>query len=197
MTTSKGRSILVINGHPDPSPARLCHALAAAYRDGAEAAGHRVHPVAAGTIAFPVIRSHDAFYKEAAPAAIAEVQARLAEADHLVLIYPLWLGMLPAHLKAFLEQLFRPDFAMHVDERGWTPLLKGKSVRVVVTMGMPALAYRLYFRAHSLRALSRNILGFSGMGPIRSTIFGSVEAVSNSKRRAWLETMRALGRGGR
>jgi len=37
-------------------------------------------------------------------------------------------------------------------------------------MGMPALAYRLYFRAHSLRSLKRNILGFVGIGPIRTTI---------------------------
>jgi hypothetical protein len=36
-------------------------------------------------------------------------------------------------------------------------------------MGMPALVYRRYFRAHSLKALERNIQGFVGFGPIRET----------------------------
>ena len=45
-------------------------------------------------------------------------------------------------------------------------LLGGRSARVVVTMGMPALVYRWYFRAHSVKSLERNILGFVGIAPI-------------------------------
>ena len=33
-------------------------------------------------------------------------------------------------------------------------------------MGMPALVYRYYFRAHSVKSLERNILGFVGIAPI-------------------------------
>ena len=32
--------VLIIDGHPDARPERFTHALAAAYREGAEAAGH-------------------------------------------------------------------------------------------------------------------------------------------------------------
>lgn len=36
--------------------------------------------------------------------------------------------------------------------------------------------YRWYFRAHSLKRLERNILGFCGGGPIRESLIGMVEA---------------------
>lgn len=76
-------------------------------------------------------------------------------------------------------------------------LLKGKSARIVVTMGMPAWMYRWYFGAHSLKSLERNILGFCGIGPIRETLVGLVESSGDAKHQKWLRRMRELGRRGR
>ena len=39
-------------------------------------------------------------------------------------------------------------------------------------MGMPALVYRWYFRAHSVKSLERNILGFVGIAPVHETLIG-------------------------
>jgi putative NADPH-quinone reductase len=64
-------------------------------------------------------------------------------------------------------------------------------------MGMPALIYRWYFGAHSLKSLERNVLRFVGIRPIRETLIGGVEAIGDAKRRDWLERLRALGREGR
>ena len=61
-------------------------------------------------------------------------------------------------------------------------------------MGMPALVYRWYFRAHSLRALERNILGFVGIAPVRETLVGSVEGLDEAERKEWLAKLAALGR---
>jgi putative NADPH-quinone reductase len=72
-------------------------------------------------------------------------------------------------------------------------LLKGRSARIVVTMGMPALAYRWFFFAHAMRALNRNVLGFVGISPIRTSLFGMVENASEKKRQSWLGQMRTLG----
>ena len=85
-------------------------------------------------------------------------------------------GSMPALLKAFLEQVLRPGFAFGAAERRGMPkkLLAGKSARIVVTMGMPAFFYRLYYRAHSLKSLERNILGFVGIKPVRVTLLGNV-----------------------
>jgi putative NADPH-quinone reductase len=60
--------------------------------------------------------------------------------------FPLWLASMPALLKGFFEQALRPGFALGPTEPGrmWKKLLKGRSARIVVTMGMPALVYRWY-----------------------------------------------------
>ena len=60
--------------------------------------------------------------------------------------FPLWLGSLPALLKAFLEQVLRPGFAFDTG-KAFSGRLKGRSARVIVTMGMPAWVYRLWFHA--------------------------------------------------
>lgn len=117
-----------------------------------------------------------------------------AEPDHLVIVYPLWLGSMPALLKAFLEHVFRPGFAFEYGAKGFPrKLLRGKSARIVVTMGMPAFFYRWYFGAHSLKSLERNILRFCGISPIRESLFGLVETATESTRHKWLQTMRKLG----
>jgi putative NADPH-quinone reductase len=74
-------------------------------------------------------------------------------------------------------------------------LLAGRSARIVVTMGMPALVYRWYFGAHGVRNLKRSILGFCGLAPIRVDLIGSVEGPA-VRRAAWLERMRTAGRAG-
>jgi putative NADPH-quinone reductase len=75
----------------------------------------------------------------------------------------------------------------------WKKLLKGKSARIVVTMGMPAFFYRWYFRAHSLKSLERNILAFCGIAPIKTSLIGMVDGGDGAKREKWLAKMRALG----
>jgi putative NADPH-quinone reductase len=108
-------------------------------------------------------------------------------------VYPLWLGTMPAVLKAFFEQVFRPGFAFALGGKAWSRRLKGKSARIVVTMGMPALVYRWYFGAHGLKSLERSILGFCGIGPIRESLFGMIEAASAAKRDKWLRTIQKFG----
>ena len=61
-----------------------------------------------------------------------------------------------------------------------------------MTMGMPGFVYRWYFAAHALKLLRRNILQFVGIKPVRSTIYGGVEA-SDDKRKQWLAEVEALG----
>jgi putative NADPH-quinone reductase len=104
------------------------------------------------------------------------VQRDIAWANHLVLIFPLWLGDMPALVKGFLEQVARPGFAVGEPlKNGGVKLLRGRSARIVVTMGMPALLYRWYFGAHAIRSLERNILRFAGVAPVRRSLIGLVE----------------------
>lgn len=70
----------------------------------------------------------------------------------------------------------------------------GRSARVVVTMGMPTLVYRWVFRAHSVKSLERNILGFVGIGPIHETLVGGVDGLGETGVKRWLGKLRELGR---
>lgn len=187
------KKVLIINGHPDPRPERFCHALAGAYAEGAAGAGHEVRQVRIGDLDFPLLRRREDWQEGSLPPAIAEAQASIAWADHIVIVYPLWLGDVPALLKGFLEQVARPGFAIGEGKSGPAGLLKGKSARLVVTMGMPAVIYNWYFGAHSVKSLRRNVLNFAGISPVRSSIVGMVEG-SAKDRNAWLATMRELGR---
>ncbi|NKC30347.1 NAD(P)H-dependent oxidoreductase [Falsiroseomonas selenitidurans] len=185
--------ILILDGHPDPDPARLVHALADAYAAGATAAGHEVARLDVARLDLPPLRSAAAWEAEPA-AAVAAVQAAFTAAQHVVILYPLWLGDIPAALKALFEQVMRPGFAIPRGARGLDAgLLRGRSARVVVTMGMPALLYRLFFRAHSLRSLERNLLRFVGLKPVRWTLLGNVAGADAAKRAGWLERLRRLG----
>lgn len=192
------KHIAIIQGHPDGQHHHYGHALAEAYAEGAAKAGHEVRVVHVAQIDFPLLRSKEEFDTGAPPEPIRQAQDTIRWAEHLVILYPLWLGSMPALLKAFLEQTFRPGFATPKPNEGspWKKLLAGKSARVVVTMGMPALFYRWYFRAHSLKSLERNILGFCGISPIKESLIGMVEAKNDGNREKWLGKMRVLGNRG-
>lgn len=187
------RRIAIIDGHPDPDRHHLVHALADACASGARAAGHFVRRIDIAEMNFPILHSAKAWREAAVSADIRHCQDAILWADHLILLYPLWLGDVPALLKAFLEQVLRPGFAIR---EGASPheaaLLRGRSARIIVTMGMPAPVYRLYFGAHSLRSLERNILGYVGIHPIRRTLIGSV-GDSEGQAETWLKRAAALG----
>lgn len=187
--------ILLIQGHPDASAPHLCHALARAYATGAQAAGHEVREVDVARIDFALLRSQHEWELGLLPAVLKPAQEDIGWAQHIVLFFPLWLGDMPALLKGFLEQVARPGFAFSAE--GSNPFgrkgLAGRSARVVVTMGMPAIVYRWYFRAHSVKSLERNILGFVGIAPVHETLVGGVEQLGDAGVAKWEARMRGLG----
>jgi putative NADPH-quinone reductase len=137
------------------------------------------------------------FEKGEPPATIAAAQQQILRADHLVVVFPIWMGDMPAVLKAFFEQTLRPGFAFDYRARGFpTKRLKGRSARVILTMGMPAIAYRLFYGAHGLKNLKRVVLRGVGFSPVRATLIGSVGTRSRSSIARALHDVRELGRRG-
>jgi len=187
--------ILLIQGHPDTSNRHFNHLLLDAYAQGAAAAGHEVRTLVVADLEFPLLRTQEDWENGTVPAGLTGAQADILWADHLVLFFPLWLGGMPAILKGFLEQVARPGFAFHRDARNpfGAKALGGRSARVIVTMGMPALVYRWYFRAHSVKALERNILGFIGIAPVYETLIGKVAGMAPEAVVRWETKMRRLG----
>jgi putative NADPH-quinone reductase len=187
------KRILIIQGHPDTSQLHLCHALEEYYVRGALEAGHEVRRINVAKLDFPLLRSQHEWEKEALPGSLIEAQTGIKWAQHIVFFFPLWLGDMPAMLKAFLEQVARPDFAFSGE--GKNPFshqaLKGRSARVVVTMGMPALVYRWFFLAHSIKSFERNVLSFVGIKPVKETLIGMVATMDQQANR--IETLGSKG----
>ncbi len=187
--------IAIIVGHSRKDT--YCEALGEAYRCGAAAGGHQVSLFVLSKMTFdPILHDGYAKLQPLEPDMQAAHDAFLA-ADHLVLIFPLWLGTLPAIFKGFLERLLQPDLVEPAKTGKFVKVLKGKSARVIMTMGMPGFIYRWYFGAHALKMLKRNILNFMGVSPVRATIHGMIDGVKPEKRQAWLAEAEALGRNAR
>lgn len=190
------QSILIIQGHPDPSKDRFCNAIACAYAAGAKASGHKTTILPVADIEFPLLRKHADFYGEdaAAPATLLPAIDALKDADHLVIIYPLWMGGMPAYTRAFFEQTFRPGVAM-IDVPGSFPKknFSGKTARIIVTMGMPGFAFRWIYGAFSVRGVIRSILKFSGISPVKTTYFGLVDSKKPGHHERFLKKVAKLG----
>lgn len=187
--------VLIVQGHPDAGGRHLGHALADAYAEGAAGAGHEVRRIEVARLEFPLLRSAADWNEGAVPAALAGAQQDILWATHIVFFFPLWMGDMPALLKGFIEQVARPGFAFKRTDANpfGQKALGGRSARVVVTMGMPALVYRFIFRAHSVKSLERNILGFVGIAPVHETLVGGVDQLGEAGVAKWRAKLRALG----
>ena len=190
------KRILVINGHPDTRPERFCSALVSAYAEAARTAGHEVRRIDVGKLPFAFLVRYEDFQTLPDNPAIHQSQEDIRWAEHLVFIHPLWLGAAPAMLKGFIERVACGGFGFDSGTAGNPKRgLLGKSARVIVTMGMPALAYEVVFGAFGVRAFARGMLRVAGVWPVRKTYFGGIE-LSESHRAKCLAKVRRLAQAG-
>lgn len=106
---------------------------------------------------------------------IAALQARLAAADHLVLVFPTWWFGLPASLKGWFDRVWAPGFA-YVPGTPIRPLLNRlKSCLVVTTLGSPWWVDRLIMRRPLRRILKTALIG-ACMRQARFTMLSLYEA---------------------
>jgi hypothetical protein len=75
--------ILVVNGHPDPRPARFCSALCDAYEEGARSAGWTVRRLTVGCLASGPAGLRNGCSQETA-------LEDIAWATQLFVVFPLW-----------------------------------------------------------------------------------------------------------
>jgi NAD(P)H dehydrogenase (quinone) len=186
--------IAIVVGHPQRTT--FCEALGRAYDKGARAAGHQTKLFLLADLNFdPILREG---YRKVQPLEpdLQEAHAALAGCDHLVLVFPLWCGDMPAILKGFIERVLQPDLIARADTESamnWN-IFAGKSARVIMTMAMPVSIYRWWYRGHALKLLKRNILQFIGIKPVRDTLYGMIGTSKPAQREQWLAEMELLGR---
>jgi len=189
------KKILVILGQPQRQS--YGGALAQAYVAGAREANAEVREIYLGDLKFnPIATVSLAHLAELEPDLV-QAQEAITWADHLVFVYPIWWGTIPALLKGFIERIFLPGFAVnfHENDPFWDKLLAGRSARLIVTLNTPSWYYRWVFGRPGHRTMKNTILEFCGIQPVRITEIGPMRNSTDVKRKKWLEEVRALGRG--
>jgi putative NADPH-quinone reductase len=133
---------------------------------------------------FPLLRSKEDWDRHPPPPAVFEAQKNIRWAQHLVIIFSLWIGTMPALLKGFFEQTLRPGFAMALARRVGPQRPPGGDD------GYARRHLSLVFRcAYGLKSVTQN-LALVGIKPRSSTLIGMNEAMSDKKRDAWLTRLR-------
>ena len=188
------KKILVIFGQPQRQS--YGGALAQAYITGALEAGAEVKELYLGDLQFNVCASQAHQQPAGLEPDLALAQQAITWADHLVFVYPIWWGTIPALLKGFIERVFLPGFAVNFrdDSPLWDKLLKGRSARLIVTLNTPSWVYRWYFGRPGHNTMKKTILEFCGIKPVRITEIGPVKGSTEAKRQKWLGQVRAIGK---
>ncbi|CAD5109314.1 NAD(P)H-dependent oxidoreductase [Zestomonas carbonaria] len=190
-----GKRILMILGTPKTDS--LCHALGEAYAQGARREGHVVRQLKLGELQFdPVLRGGYDHNQNLEPDLL-EAQRQIHWAEHLVFVYPVWWGGLPALLKGFFDRVFLPGFAFRYRDHGrsqlWDKLLTGRTADLLVTLDTPRWYFRWIYGAPAHRQMVRTILGFCGIKTQRLTEFSPVRPSSEAQRQNWLRHAEQLG----
>ena len=188
-----GKRILMIVG--TPKHGGLCHALAEAYAQGARSEGHVVRQLKLGEMHFdPLLREGYEQTQELEPDLL-DAQRQIHWAEHLVFVYPVWWGGLPALLKGFIDRVFLPGFAFKYRNNSqlWDKLLSGRSADLLVTLDTPGWYFRWVYGAPAHRQMKRTILGFCGIKTRRLAEFTPVRPASESQRQSWLRRAELLG----
>jgi len=190
------KNTLLIVGHPDAKSYNF--ALADAYEKGVGAGA------AAGAIRRLNIRDLDfnpnlqfGYRKrtELEPDLIAAWED-IQWADHLVWVYPVWWGSVPAIMKGFIDRLFLPGFAFKKHEGSmtkWDKLLSGKTARIIQTLDQPGWYYRLIYARPSYHAMKKLTMGFTGVRKVKATTIGPLRLSTPAWREKQLDKVMALG----
>lgn len=187
------KKILLINGHPNEDS--LSFSLAKAYKVGALSSGAEVQEINIRELDFdPNLKFGYKKRSELEPDLI-DAQGKIKQADHIVWIYPVWWGSIPAIMKGFIDRTLLPGYAFEhrKDSVWWDKLLPGKSSRIICTMDQPNWYYKLVFRQPSHQMMKRTILEFCGIKPVRITAFGPVNVSKIATREKWLDQVKKLG----
>ncbi|OJJ20406.1 NADPH:quinone reductase [marine bacterium AO1-C] len=184
---------LIINGHPDKESFNF--GISDAYKKGAKASGAEVEEIIIRELDFnPNLQFGYRKRTELEPDLL-EAQNKLKWANHLVWVYPVWWGSLPAITKGFIDRVFLPGFAYEHRENSvwWDKFFTNKSARIICTLDQPAWYYKLIYRSPSHNAMKKLTMNFIGVKKVRITTIGPIRQSKEGFRAKWLKRVEKLG----
>ncbi len=190
------KKIFILNGHPGERS--LSRAFAERYAAAARDNGHEVR-----IAHLPDLKFDDDFgqgnysnFKPLEPV-LETVMDDIEWSDHLVLAAPMWWGGLPARLKGLIDRAFLPGRAFDTKNTKLggmpSPMLSGRSARVILTSDTPGWIMRLFYRRALIWQLRGQILGFVGFKPTRFTYFAGASDPKPGLVDRWFKTVDRIG----
>jgi NAD(P)H dehydrogenase (quinone) len=191
------KKVFILLGHPDSGPEPLSRQLADAYEAAARLAGHDVRRTDLAALQFDPILHKGYRARQELESDLLKVQEDMTWCEHFVLFFPNWWGGMPALLKGMWDRMFLPRFAfsMWKNKMGWTPLLKGRSARVVITCSNPVILDHLAFGDFSA-SIKRSLLSFAGFST-KVTAIGRSERLSEGQKKRCIARISHFGRSAR
>ncbi|PZO16835.1 MAG: flavodoxin family protein [Burkholderiales bacterium] len=190
------KRIFILNGHP--AERSLSRTLVEAYADGARQAGHEVR----------LTHLHDLHFdtdfgwveierpKPLEPA-LEQLLQDLSWSEHFMMSTPMWWGGLPAKLKGLFDRALLPGRAYDTRKKNMiglpSPMLTGRTARVVITSDTPGWFMRLAYKNALIWQLRRQILEFVGLKPTRLTHLGPASEPKAGEVQRWVAQVRELG----
>jgi len=196
------RVVLVFN---HPYEGSFCNAILRSVLTGLDRAGHEVDVLHLDNDGFnPVMTAHDLRgFKDGAPVdpIVINYSERIALADRLVFIFPIWWELMPAMTKGFIDKVIYPGVAYDYDKSGrWPRMLKKwhklQGITIITTMNTPSFFYGLVFGNAIKKALFTGTFWKLGYRNRRWIKFSMVKFVSQKKRIRWLNKLEERFAGG-
>lgn len=187
------KQILIINGHPDNES--FNHALAAAYKKGAEETNAQIEQINIADLSFnPILKFGYRKRTDLEPDLIKALD-KIKAANHLVWVFPVWWAGYPAIMKGFIDRAFLPGITFQPIEGKPFPekLLKGKTARLIITSDSPAWYDYLFMKRPAIRQFKKGTLEFCGVSPVKITYLSVIKNSTLKKRKAWLQKVYELG----
>ncbi|WP_203257571.1 NAD(P)H-dependent oxidoreductase [Hyunsoonleella ulvae] len=188
------KRIALIYGHPDKESYN--YALAEAYKKGATASGNEIQEIKIADLDFNPNLQYGYRKRMELEPDLLKSQEILKWANHLVWIYPVWWGSVPAIMKGFLDRVLLPGFAFSKRENSlwWDKHFTGKTARIICTLDQPSWYYRWVYGGPSHKAMKKLTMHFIGVKKVKTTTIGPIRLSKEEFRAKWLKNVEKLGR---
>lgn len=181
----------------NPSKTSFSHALAQAYKTGAEKRWNSVEVLDLYDL------NQDILYYESTSELkkwhcngwekMKQVQEMLTRNDEYVFFFPVWWGSMPAILKNFFDVNFSAGFAFNFVPGKSMPekLLTDKTAKLYFHSDAPSFIYKIPLLAgiHIKNHISKAILNFCGISVNGGMFIGGLKGKSDAQRKAILEKL--------
>lgn len=177
-----------------PYNGSFCHAILESAKKAAIKAGQEVDVIDLYADKFnPVMSAEDlkAFVNhEMVDPQAKDYFNRIKNADHMVLIFPIWWETMPAMMKGFIDKIMFPGSFYDMSAGGSTAIktrLPNLKITVITTMNTPASVYRLVYGNAIYKTLVKGTFKFIGNKDVQWVSFNMVKDSTEEQRKQWLE----------